>query len=89
MKLIETEAEGDEDFGVEATKLLGRSVGDAAIEPGLPAETAHHQFGGEAMVGGREFGEASGMEQFACVSGLTRDFQKNFERGGASARDGH
>src|SRR5271154_5025946 len=59
------------------------------VEQCLPAENTHYDLGRQSMIRRREFGKATGVQEFAGVGFFALDLQKNFESRGASWRDGH
>ena len=53
-KLVERQPQGHENFEVELRQGLGRKRGDLFVEPRFPAQHAHHEFGGEAVIARRK-----------------------------------
>ncbi len=89
MQLIHAEAQCGENLAIEPLELLRRCGGQSLIEQRLPAENAHHKLCSEPVITGAKLREAIGMKQFRGVGFFALHPQKNFERHGASGRNGH
>jgi hypothetical protein len=83
-ELIETDAEGDADFGVEAG--FGSAVGDEVVELGLVAEGSEDDFGGETGIAGVEGGGGGAEKVRGPGSGF--DAEEDIKGNAAGGREG-
>ena len=88
-ELIEGQAKGDENFEVEFREWLRGGGGDFVVEARTPAEDAHHEFGGQGVIGSGETLVGGGVQKFGGVGGVALDAEEDVEGGGAGGGDGH
>src|SRR5689334_1463459 len=88
-QLVNSEAQGDEDFGVErARRLLGVALNEK-IEFAQATERAHDEFGGKSGVARIHAVAETRVKKFGSVSSFRFDAKKNVEGEFAGRGDGH
>ena len=89
VELIESQAQGDEDFEIEFVQRLRGRGGDVVVEARAPAEDAHDEFCRECVIGSGEVLVSRRVQELGGVGGFAFDAEENVEGGGAGGRDGH
>jgi hypothetical protein len=80
--LIESKAQGNENFEIEFGERLRGSGCDIGVEARAPAEYPHDEFGGQGMIWSGEAIMGSGVEKFGGIGRFAFDAEEDVEGGG-------